>query len=161
RPRCVGEIRTQSLEPLSTDLDNLERAVKSASSAPRQSFMNAASPGVIALFQPNDFYRNQTDYLGALAAAMRSEYEAIVARGVLRQIDAPDCAMGRPTMSRDRSVDVFLRRAELHVEVLNDALRGAPADRVRMHVCWGNYDGPHHHDVPLELLLPVVIKVKA
>ena len=116
--------------------------------------MNAASPGVIALFQPNDFYRTQDAYLEALAEGMRAEYEAIVDRGVLLQIDAPDLAMGRHTMYRDRSVDEFLRLAARHIEVLNHALRAIPPDRVRMHVCWGNYEGPHHHDVPLELLWP-------
>ena len=161
RPRCVGEIRTRSLEPLRTDLENLQRAASAASPRPREAFMNAASPGVIALFQPNDFYPTQDAYLGALAGAMRAEYERIAAQGILLQVDAPDLAMGRHTMYRDRSVEDFLELAELHVEVLNDALRNVPPDRVRMHVCWGNYDGPHHHDVPLERLLPIVFKVRA
>jgi 5-methyltetrahydropteroyltriglutamate--homocysteine methyltransferase len=159
RPRCVGEIRTRSMEPLNADLDNLERAA--AASAPVETFMNAASPGVIALFQPNDFYRTQDAYLEALADAMRAEYEAIVDRGVLLQIDAPDLAMGRHTMYRDRTVDEFLVLAARHIEVLNHALRAIPPDRVRMHVCWGNYEGPHHHDVPLELLWPIVVKARA
>ncbi len=159
RPRCTGEIRTRSLDPLVTDLDNLRRAA--SASSPVEAFMNAASPGVIALFQPNDFYPTQDAYLEALADAMRVEYEAITARGVLLQIDAPDLAMGRHTIYRDRSTDEFLRLAALHVEVLNHALRAIPPDRVRMHVCWGNYDGPHHHDVPLELLLPIILKVRA
>jgi 5-methyltetrahydropteroyltriglutamate--homocysteine methyltransferase len=159
RPRCVGEIRTRSMEPLNADLDNLERAA--AAGAPVETFMNAASPGVIALFQPNDFYRTQDAYLEALADAMRAEYEAIVDRGVLLQIDAPDLAMGRHTMYRDRTVDEFLILAARHIEVLNHALRAIPPDRVRMHVCWGNYEGPHHHDVPLELLWPIVVKARA
>jgi 5-methyltetrahydropteroyltriglutamate--homocysteine methyltransferase len=91
---------------------------------------------------------------------MRAEYELIVGSGLLVQIDAPDLAMGRHTMYRDRSVEEFLDRAARHVEVLNHALRNVPADRVRMHVCWGNYEGPHHHDVPLERLLPVVVRAK-
>lgn len=159
RPRCVGEIRTQSLEPLRVDLDNLKSAVDAAK--PVEAFMNAASPGVIALFQPNDFYPTQDAYLEAVAEAMRVEYEGIVQAGFLLQIDAPDLAMGRHTMYRDRSVEEFLRLAGMHIEVLNHALRSIPADRVRMHVCWGNYDGPHHHDVPLEKLLPIVSRVKA
>jgi 5-methyltetrahydropteroyltriglutamate--homocysteine methyltransferase len=159
RPRCVGEIRTLSLEPLSEDLDNL--AAAAGASKPVEAFMNAASPGVIALFQPNDFYPTQDAYLEALAEAMRAEYEGIVARGILLQIDAPDLAMGRHTMYRHRSVDEFLRLAALHVEVLNHALRDVPPDRVRMHVCWGNYEGPHHHDVPLELLWPIAVKARA
>jgi 5-methyltetrahydropteroyltriglutamate--homocysteine methyltransferase len=159
RPRCVGEIRTRSTEPVRVDLENLDRAV--SESRPVEAFMNAASPGVIALFQPNDFYPTQDAYLDALAEAMRVEYEAIAASGNLLQIDAPDFAMGRHTMYRDRSVDEFLRLAAVHVEVLNHALRAIPPDRVRMHVCWGNYEGPHHHDVPLDLLLPIVTKVRA
>ena len=161
RPRCVGEIRTRSLEPLRADLRNLEHAVATAAPRATEAFMNAASPGVIALFQPNDFYPSESDYLAALAAAMRTEYEAIAAQGILLQVDAPDLAMGRHTMYRGRSVEDFLRLAELHVEVLNEALRAIPPDRVRMHVCWGNYDGPHHHDVPLERLLPIVLKARA
>jgi 5-methyltetrahydropteroyltriglutamate--homocysteine methyltransferase len=160
RPRCVGEIRTRSLEPLHADLRNLENAIAAASPRATEAFMNAASPGVIALFQPNDFYPSESDYLAALAAAMRTEYEAIAAHGILLQVDAPDLAMGRHTMYRKRSVEDFLRLAELHVEVLNEALRAVPPDRVRMHVCWGNYDGPHHHDVPLERLLPIVLKAR-
>jgi 5-methyltetrahydropteroyltriglutamate--homocysteine methyltransferase len=161
RPRCVGEIRTRSLDPLHVDLANLRRGVGAASPAPAEAFVNAASPGVIALFQPNDFYRTHDQYLAALATAMRAEYEGVVERGFLLQIDAPDLAMGRHTMYRARTVEEFLDLASLHVEVLNYALRAVPADRVRMHVCWGNYDGPHHHDVPLERLLPIVMRAKA
>ena len=158
RPRCVGEIRVKNLAPLTTDLQNLAAATEAA--APAAAFMNAASPGVVALFQPNDFYRTQDEYLAALAEAMRSEYEAIVQAGVILQIDAPDLAMGRHTMYRDRSLEEFERLAARHIEVLNHALRNVPADRVRMHVCWGNYEGPHHHDVPMERLLPIVLKAK-
>ena len=154
RPRCVGEVRVKDLRPLEADLDNLLCAV--AAVQPAEAFMNAASPGVIALFQPNDFYPTQQAYLEAVADAMRAEYEGIVRSGILLQIDAPDLGMGRHTMYRNRDTAEFLKLAELHVEVLNHALRNIPADRVRMHVCWGNYEGPHHHDVPLELLWPDV-----
>jgi 5-methyltetrahydropteroyltriglutamate--homocysteine methyltransferase len=122
--------------------------------------MNAASPGVIALFQPNDFYPSQDAYLEALADALAVEYEAIVKAGIILQIDAPDLAMGRHTMYRDRTLEEFDGLAARHIEVLNHALRNVPAERVRMHVCWGNYEGPHHHDVPLERLLPIVLKGK-
>ncbi len=157
RPRCIGEIRVKNLAPLQTDLQNIKSAI---AATPAQAFMNAASPGVVALFQPNDFYRSQDEYLAALAEALRVEYEAIVAAGVLLQIDAPDLAMGRHTMYRDRSLEEFERLAAQHIEILNYALRNVPADRVRMHVCWGNYEGPHHHDVPMERLLPIVLKAK-
>jgi 5-methyltetrahydropteroyltriglutamate--homocysteine methyltransferase len=158
RPRCIGEIRVNDLAPLQMDLQNIKAAI--AVTAPTEAFMNAASPGVVALFQPNDFYRSQDDYLAALAEALRVEYEAIVQAGVLLQIDAPDLAMGRHTMYRDRSLEEFERLAAQHIEILNHALRNVPADRVRMHLCWGNYEGPHHHDVPLERLLPIVLKAK-
>jgi 5-methyltetrahydropteroyltriglutamate--homocysteine methyltransferase len=158
RPRCVGEIRVRNLQPAQTDVQNMKAAT--AASTPTEAFLNAASPGVIALFQPNDFYKSQDEYLEAVAEAMRAEYELIVGSGLLVQIDAPDLAMGRHTMYRDRSVEEFLNRAAKHVEVLNHALRNVPADRVRMHVCWGNYEGPHHHDVPLERLLPVVVRAR-
>ena len=158
RPRCVGAVRLTNEEPLHTDLRNLGAAA--AATPPGEAFMNAASPGVIALFQPNDFYRTQDEYLAALADALRSEYEAIVAAGVLLQIDAPDLAMGRHTMYRNRSLEEFDSLAAQHIEVLNHALRNVPANRVRMHVCWGNYEGPHHHDVPMERLLPIVLNAK-
>ena len=158
RPRCVGPIAVRNLEPLRVDVENLRSAVSGAKGA--EAFMNAASPGVVALFQPNDYYRTQDEYLEAIAEGMRAEYEAIVAAGIVLQIDAPDLGMGRHTMYKDRPLDEFLRLAARHVEVLNHALRNVPADRVRMHVCWGNYEGPHHHDVPMEQLLPVVIRAK-
>lgn len=158
RPRCVGPVAVKNLRPLQSDIANLNAAVAAAS--PHGAFMNAASPGVIALFQPNDFYPTQDAYLQALAEALAVEYEAIVRAGLILQIDAPDLAMGRHTMYRDRTVEEFEVLAARHIEVLNHALRNVPAERVRMHVCWGNYEGPHHHDIPLERLLPVVIKAK-
>ena len=158
RPRCVAEIRVSDLRPAQADVDNLQAAIDT--SAPAEGFLNAASPGVIALFQPNDYYRTQDDYLEAVAEAMRAEYELITSAGLLLQIDAPDLAMGRHTMYRHHTVDDFLASAARHVEVLNHALRNVPAERVRMHVCWGNYEGPHHHDVPLEKLLPVVLAAR-
>jgi 5-methyltetrahydropteroyltriglutamate--homocysteine methyltransferase len=158
RPRCVGEIRTKTLEPLQEDLRNFSRGV--AAGKPADAFLNAASPGVIALFQPNDFYKNPDDYLEAVAEALRVEYEAIVAAGFLVQIDAPDLGMGRHTMYRNASVPEYLARAALHVEVLNHALRNIPASRLRMHCCWGNYEGPHHHDIPMRDLLPVLLEAK-
>ncbi|HET9863898.1 MAG TPA: cobalamin-independent methionine synthase II family protein [Steroidobacteraceae bacterium] len=158
RPRCVGEIRTRTLEPLQEDLRNFSRGVSAGQ--PADAFLNAASPGVIALFQPNDFYESADEYLEAVAEALRIEYEAIVAAGFLVQIDAPDLGMGRHTMYRDATVQEYLARAERHVEVLNHALRNIPGTRVRMHCCWGNYEGPHHHDVPMRDLLPVLLKAK-
>jgi 5-methyltetrahydropteroyltriglutamate--homocysteine methyltransferase len=158
RPRCVGPIKVQDMGPLQTDIANLKAA--NAAVATAGMFMNSASPGVIALFQPNDYYPTQDAYLEAVAAALQTEYEAIVAAGIILQIDAPDLAMGRHTMYRDRTLDEFDKLAARHIEILNHALRNVPADHVRMHVCWGNYEGPHHHDVPMERLLPIVLKAK-
>jgi 5-methyltetrahydropteroyltriglutamate--homocysteine methyltransferase len=158
RPRCIGEVKLRDAEPLRADLRNMQAAIMAAPTA--DAFMNAASPGVVALFQPNEYYRTQDDYLIALAEALRSEYEAIVEAGIILQIDAPDLAMGRHTMYRDRSLEAFEILAARHIEVLNLALRNVPAERVRMHVCWGNYEGPHHYDVPMARLLPIVLKAK-
>jgi 5-methyltetrahydropteroyltriglutamate--homocysteine methyltransferase len=158
RPRCVGPIARRTDAPLRADIEALQAAVRATPAT--EAFLNAASPGVVALFQPNDHYPSQDAYLEALAEALRAEYEDVVASGLLLQIDAPDLAMGRHTMYRDRSVEEFLRLVERHVEVLNHALRNVPADRVRLHVCWGNYEGPHHHDVPLDALLPVLYRAK-
>jgi len=158
RPRCVAAVAVKDRKPLEADIRNLKAAA--AAAHPTGTFMNAASPGVIALFQPNDYYRTQDEYLEALAAALQVEYESIVTAGIVLQIDAPDLAMGRHTMYRDRSLEEFERLAARHIEVLNYALRNVPAERARMHVCWGNYEGPHHHDVPMARLLPIVLKAK-
>jgi 5-methyltetrahydropteroyltriglutamate--homocysteine methyltransferase len=158
RPRCVSAVAVKDTQPLAADIRNLSAAA--AAAHPAGTFMNAASPGVIALFQPNDYYRTQDEYLEALAAALQSEYEAIVRAGIILQIDAPDLAMGRHTMYRDRTLEEFESLAARHIEVLNHALRNVPAERVRMHVCWGNYEGPHHHDVPMARLLPIVLRAK-
>ena len=122
--------------------------------------MNAASPGVIALFQPNEHYPTQDDYLEALAEAMRPEYEAIVAAGLILQLDSPDLGLGRHMMYKDRSEREYLSLIGTHVAVLNHALRNVPADRVRMHVCWGNYEGPHTHDVEMSVILPTLMTAK-
>jgi 5-methyltetrahydropteroyltriglutamate--homocysteine methyltransferase len=158
RPRCQGDIAVKDFSWAETDIANMTAAI--AEGHPVEGFMNAASPGVIALFQPNDYYPTQDAYLEAVAEAMRPEYEAIVASGILLQIDAPDLGMGRHTMYKDRSETDYLSLAARHIEVLNHALRNVPSDRVRMHMCWGNYEGPHHHDIPMQQLLPVVAKAK-
>jgi 5-methyltetrahydropteroyltriglutamate--homocysteine methyltransferase len=158
RPRCVGEVRPKTLAPLTDDLRRF--AAARAQHGQPSGFMNAASPGVIALFQPNDHYPDDDAYLEALSEAMRPEYEAIVAAGLVLQLDSPDLGLGRHMMYKDRSEPDYLSRIERHVEVLNAALRNVPADRVRMHVCWGNYEGPHHRDVEMATILPVLLKAK-
>ncbi len=158
RPKCVAEIKVKDLAPMQEDIANLQAAI--AAGKPKEAFINTASPGTIALFQPNSYYKTQDAYLEAVAEGMRAEYEGLTKAGLLIQIDAPDMAMGRHTMYRDRTEDDFVGLAARHIEVLNHALRNVPADRIRMHVCWGNYEGPHTHDVPMEKLLPVVMKAK-
>jgi len=158
RPRCVGEIRSLTLAPLEADLRRFQAAREQQGNPP--GFMNAASPGVIALFQPNDFYRSDDEYLEALAEGMRPEYEAIVAAGLTLQLDSPDLGLGRHMMYKDRDEAEYLTLIERHVAVLNHALRNVPAERTRMHVCWGNYEGPHHLDVEMATILPVLLKAK-
>jgi 5-methyltetrahydropteroyltriglutamate--homocysteine methyltransferase len=158
RPRCVAPIKVKDLAPMQEDIANMKAAM--AAAKPAEGFINTASPGTIALFQPNDYYPTQDAYLEAVAEGMRAEYEGLTQAGLLIQIDAPDMAMGRHTMYRDRTENDFVSLAARHIEVLNHALRNVPADRIRMHVCWGNYEGPHTHDVPLEKLLPVVMNAK-
>jgi 5-methyltetrahydropteroyltriglutamate--homocysteine methyltransferase len=125
-----------------------------------EGFMNAVSPGTIAVFQPNEYYPSHEAYMGALADVMRTEYETIVASGLILQIDCPDLAMGRHSRFRSMTDDEFLRAATTQVEALNHALADVPADRVRMHVCWGNYEGSHINDMPLQQILPIILKAK-
>ncbi|WP_085339722.1 cobalamin-independent methionine synthase II family protein [Aquidulcibacter paucihalophilus] len=158
RPKCIGPVAVKSMEPLKADLRFMAAAI--AKHMPVAGFMNAASPGVIALFQPNEHYPTQDDYLEALAEAMRPEYEAIVAAGLILQLDSPDLGLGRHMMYKDRSDEDYLKLIGTHVDVLNHALRNVPAERVRMHVCWGNYEGPHHHDVEMGVILPTLMKAK-
>jgi 5-methyltetrahydropteroyltriglutamate--homocysteine methyltransferase len=158
RPKCVGPIAVKSMAPLEDDLAHMGAAL--AAHKPTGGFMNAASPGVIALFQPNEYYPTQDAYLEALAEAMRPEYEAIVAAGLYLQLDSPDLGLGRHMMYKDRSDDDYLMLIGGHVEALNHALRNVPADRVRMHVCWGNYEGPHCCDVELGVILPTLMTAK-
>ena len=158
RPKCVGPVASKTLEPLRDDLAHFAKAL--ANRTPVGGFMNAASPGVIALFQPNEHYATQDEYLEALAEAMRPEYEMIVDAGLILQLDSPDLGLGRHMMYKDRSDAEYLTLIGQHVEVLNHALRNVAADRVRMHVCWGNYEGPHTHDVEMGTILPTLMHAK-
>ena len=122
--------------------------------------MTAASPGVIANFRPNEHYPSEEAYLYALAEAMKHEYQAIVQAGFLLQIDCPDLAMTRVTQFANLTVDEFKDVVALHIDVLNSALQGLPPERMRLHLCWGNYEGPHHHDVPLKDIIHLVLKAR-
>lgn len=158
RPICKGPIKVKTLEPLKADIARMQDGLKQVKVT--EGFMNAVSPGTIAVFQPNEYYPSHAAYMEALAEAMQSEYETIVNSGLLLQIDCPDLAMGRHSRFRDMTDDEFLRAAEIQVEALNHALKNVPADRVRMHVCWGNYNAPHIFDLPLTKILPIVLKAK-
>ena len=158
RPVVRGAIKIKDLSPLEKDIANLKAAAEKAGAT--EAFMNAASPGVIAVFQPNEYYSNDEDYLQALAEVMKVEYETITNAGLILQVDSPDLAMGRHIRFRDDDLDTFKRAAQRQVEALNYALQNVPADRVRMHLCWGNYEGPHTHDVDLDEIINIVLSAK-
>jgi 5-methyltetrahydropteroyltriglutamate--homocysteine methyltransferase len=158
RQGCVGPIEFIGFQDLKKDIGNMQNALSGRPTV--EGFMNAASPGVVSAFQPNQFYPSHAAYVEAIGEAMRSEYEAIVKAGLLLQIDCPDLAMARHTGFQDLSEAEFLRRAEHQVDVLNHALRNLPAESLRMHVCWGNYEGPHDHDIPLEKIMRIILKAK-
>jgi 5-methyltetrahydropteroyltriglutamate--homocysteine methyltransferase len=159
RVACVGPIAVRDREALTQDLANMRAAVDAA--GPTEAFLNAASPGVVASFLPNQYYGSHEDYIEAIADAMREEYAAIVAAGFLLQLDCPDLAMSRHTGFQDLSESDFLKRAAFHVEVLNHALGSIPASMVRIHVCWGNYEGPHTHDIELSKIVRIVLGARA
>ncbi len=158
RPKCVGPIKLKTLEPLHIDIAAMKAAMAEAGYA--TGFMNSASPGVIALFQPSDYHKDLDSYLGDLSEAMRHEYEAIVEAGLILQIDAPDLGLGRHMMYRDLSEADFLKRFAVHVEAIDNALRNVPRERVRMHICWGNYEGPHTRDIALKAVVAELVKSK-
>ncbi len=158
RPQCVGPIEVKDTQPCQDDLSNFAAAVEQHQ--PTDAFMNAASPGVIALFQPDAHYGDHEAYLYALAEAMRIEYEAIVEAGFVLQLDSPDLGLGRHMMFKDRTDAEYEALAAMHVEALNHAVRNIDADRMRLHICWGNYEGPHTHDAPMEQVLPIVLNAK-
>src|SRR5579871_144212 len=158
RPICRGPIKVKDLRPLHDDIARVQAALSHAKVA--EGFMTAASPGTIAVFQPNEYYPSHEAYLEALAEAMREEYETVVKAGLILQIDCPDLAMGRHIRFRGVDDDEFVRNAALQVEAMNHALAKVPADRVRFHVCWGNYEGPHHPDIPFAKIIRTVLKAK-
>jgi len=157
-PACTGPIAFHDTQAVRTDIENLASAI--GTSERRQVFISAASPGVISLFFRNDFYSSADAYLEAIAAAMRVEYEAIVAGGFDLQIDCPDLAMGRHIQYANLDLAQFRKRAMKHVEALNHALANVAPERVRLHVCWGNYEGPHHYDVPFADIVDIVFAAR-
>ena len=158
QPACTGPIAWKDQEALQQDIANLQAAV--GTRQVEEVFMTAASPGVIANFLPNEYYPTEEAYLYALAEVMKVEYQAIVQAGLLLQIDCPDLAMTRVSQFGHLTVDEFKDIVALHVDVLNSALDGLPPERMRLHLCWGNYEGPHHHDVPLRDIVDLVLKAR-
>jgi 5-methyltetrahydropteroyltriglutamate--homocysteine methyltransferase len=157
-PACTGPIAVRDAAAAVTDVANLQAA---GAAGGRERFLTAASPGVISLFFKNDHYPTHEAYLVAIADAMRHEYETVARAGFVLQIDCPDLGMGRHIQYADLSVDEFRKKARLHIEALDHALANVPPEQVRMHVCWGNYEGPHHFDVPLGDIIDLVFSARA
>jgi len=158
RSVCVGPIEVRDREPLNQDIANLREALAQVSVA--EGFMTAASPGLVPVFQNNRYYPSHEAYVKAIAAAMQEEYEAIIEAGFVLQLDCPDLAMAHHTSFQDLDEADFMKRAAFHVEVLNHALRNVPADRCRIHICWGNYEAPHDHDIDFGKVAPILVKAK-
>ena len=158
RPQCTGPITYIGQADLTFDIDTLSQAMTGTSVA--DGFLNAASPGAIGLWLGNAYYKTHEQFVWAIAEAMQTEYEAIVAAGLIVHIDAPDIGMGRHMQFRHLSLQEYRKEAEMHIAALNHATRSIAPDRMRMHMCWGNYDGPHHHDVEFKDLIDLVLKMR-
>ena len=156
RPCCTGELKVKDTLSLTKDINNFKSALEENNH--KQAFMNAASPGVISAFLPNKYYKNDDEYLEVLSKLMKQEYEEIVSNGIDLQIDCPDLALARHMTFKDLSDEDFLKQAEKQIEFLNQALENIPQSKIRMHICWGNYEGPHTHDISLKKILPLLLK---
>lgn len=157
-PSCTGPVSYTNTGPVHTDIANLKMATTGKDVT--DCFISAASPGVIATFLANQHYASTEGYLFALAEAMKTEYDAIHEAGFQVQLDCPDLAMGRHLSLPPMEIDAFRRQAEIHIEALNHAVRDIPPERLRMHLCWGNYASPHHHDVPLADIIDLVLRAR-
>ena len=156
RPCCTHELKIKDKLSLTKDINNFKTALEDNNH--KLAFMNAASPGVISAFLPNKFYKNDDEYLSALSNIMRSEYEEITANDIYLQLDCPDLALARHMTFKDLSEVEFLKRAEKQIEFLNQSIKNIPQSKIRMHICWGNYEGPHSYDISLDKILPLVLK---
>ena len=157
-PYCTGPVRYENRRPLETDVGNLQAAI--AAEKPVEAFMNAASPGVLTKFVPDRYYNNEDAYVAALADALKEEYEAIHKAGFILQIDAPDLGSARHNQYQHLSDAEFLKIAERNIAAVNHATQNIPRDRMRLHICWGNYEGPHTHDIPLAKVFDVAVKAR-
>ncbi|MBX2836668.1 MAG: cobalamin-independent methionine synthase II family protein [Gammaproteobacteria bacterium] len=159
RPKCTGDVKPRGQDELNKDINNLKSAMEQHGA--KRGFMNAASPGVISLFLQNDYYANREAYLEALASAMREEYETIVASGLDLQLDCPDLALSRHMLFEELTDEEFIGVANMHIEALNHALENIPQDKVRLHICWGNYEGPHVCDIEMDKVFTTLMSAKA
>jgi 5-methyltetrahydropteroyltriglutamate--homocysteine methyltransferase len=159
-PQAVADVAYTDLGPAIAECELFERATSAGRPGFAEAFMTAASPGVIATIMLDAHYGSHERYIRALAREMRKEYELIVARGFVLQLDCPDLAMERARFFQDETLDSFLAAVALHIDAINEAVAAIPPDRIRLHLCWGNYDGPHTHDVPLEPLLPIIYRAR-
>jgi len=156
RPCCTNELKVKDTTSLAKDIKNFKDVLRSNNH--KEAFMNAASPGVISAFLPNKFYKNDDEYLENLSNVMKSEYEEIVSNGIYLQLDCPDLALARHMTFKDLSEQEFLKKAEKQIEYLNHAIKNIDKSKIRMHICWGNYEGPHTHDISLNKIMPIVLK---
>ena len=156
RPCCTNELKIKDTTSLAKDIKNFKDVLTANNH--KEAFMNAASPGVISAFLPNKFYKNDDEYLENLSNVMKSEYEEIVSNGIYLQLDCPDLALARHMTFKDLSEQEFLKKAEKQVEYLNHAIKNIDKSKIRMHICWGNYEGPHIHDISLSKIMPIVLK---
>jgi len=156
RPCCTGELKIKDKKSLSLDIENFKTSLEKNNHS--DAFMNSASPGVISSFLPNKFYKNDDEYLNKLSEIMKSEYEEIIANNLYLQIDCPDLALARHMTFKDLNEKEFLLRVEKHIEFLNYALKNIDQSKIRMHICWGNYEGPHIHDIALDKIMPIALK---
>tara|TARA_B100001057_G_scaffold190395_1_gene191205 strand:- start:3309 stop:4448 length:1140 start_codon:yes stop_codon:yes gene_type:complete len=159
RPMCTGEVTSKGQGELQADISNLQAGM--AKNGAKRAFMNAASPGVISLFLQNQHYKTREAYLAALADVMKAEYETIVAAGIDLQLDCPDLALSRHMLFSDLSDEEFVKIANMHVEALNHALRDIDPALVRVHICWGNYEGPHVCDIDMEKVFSTLMQTRA
>jgi len=156
RPCCTNELKIKDITSLAKDIRNFKNAITANNH--KEAFMNAASPGVISAFLPNKYYKNDDEYLENLSNVMKSEYEEIASNGIYLQLDCPDLALARHMTFKDLSEQEFLKKAEKQVEYLNHAIKNIDKSKIRMHICWGNYEGPHIHDISLSKIMPIVLK---
>ena len=156
RPCCTGNLKIKDKLQLTKDIKNFKEILNQ--NKHNEAFLNAASPGVISSFLPNKYYKNDDEYLEKLSKIMQNEYEEITSSGIQLQLDCPDLALARHMTFKNLTEEEFLKRAEKQIECLNESIKNIDASKIRIHICWGNYEGPHTHDISLEKIMPIALK---